>query len=87
MIVLLFQSLTGSTQVNSTQVDSTILTAWSGPNGSICMTADRAAQLINAEDSLSHLIKLNEMLDDLLFDTKLIVDMSNEQIHNLLETI
>lgn len=80
MIVLLFQSLIALTQTDSLNK----LNAWIGPDGSVCMTAERAAVLLNAEDSLVILYELNLLNETVLLDYRNIVSTSKESLKNLL---
>ena len=80
MIALLLQSLTGLTQIDSTSLPR----AWSGPDGSICMTLGRAALLLNAEDSLKQLYEMNGLLEEALMDSRILAQLNTETINNLL---
>ena len=76
-IVLLFQSSIALTQ-DSVQV-------WIGPNGTVGMTQEKAAQLINAEDSLQILYIENKLITNALQDCNLLTNVSEEVLNNLLE--
>lgn len=80
MIVLLLQSLTALTQDST----SSIVQAWQGPDGSICMTMGRAAKLLNAEDSLQILYIQNTMLENVILDANLVISLSEEAMDNLM---
>lgn len=84
MIVLLLQSSVALTQVDSIRTSSAPA-AWAGPDGSICMTQERAALLLNAEDSLNQLYIMNSLIEDALIDCRTLTQISEESINNLIE--
>ena len=75
IIVILLQlaSLQGYSQTD----------VWPGPDSSICMTKKKAAELANMMDSLSNLYTLNELLEETIRNSDIVIKSSEEALSNL----
>lgn len=56
---------------------------WPGPDSSICMTKEKAAELANMMDSLSNLYTLNELLEETIKNSDIVIKSSEEALSNL----
>jgi len=56
---------------------------WAGPDSSICMTKEKAAELANMMDSLSNLYTLNELLEETIRNSDIVIKSSEEALSNL----
>ena len=73
MILLQLASLQGYSQTD----------VWPGPDSSICMTKKKAAELANMMDSLSNLYTLNELLEETIRNSDIVIKSSEEALSNL----
>ena len=56
---------------------------WAGSDSSICMTKEKAAELANMMDSLSNLYTLNELLEETIRNSDIVIKSSEEALSNL----
>ena len=56
---------------------------WPGPDSSICMTKEKAAELANMMDSLSNLYTLNKLLEETIKNSDIVIKSSEEALSNL----